>query len=66
MVTDHYSLLWFQKLKEPTGRLASWPVRLQQYYFKMVHRKDKDYVVPDMISRSGRVVESLDVEPSQQ
>lgn len=61
VVTDHYSLLWLQNLKDLTGRLARWAVRLQQYSFKIIHRKGKDNVVPDMLSRSVPIVDdSLD------
>lgn len=52
VVTDHHSLVWLQNLKDPTGRLARWSVRLQQYDFKIVHRAGKDHVVPDTLSRN--------------
>lgn len=61
VVTDHYSLKWLHNLKEPTGRLARWSLRLQQYTFKIEHRKGKDNVVPDMLSRSVPVLDSVDV-----
>jgi transposase InsO family protein len=51
VVTDHYSLLWLLKLKDPQGRLARWTLRLQPYDFNLVHRKGKENVVPDMLSR---------------
>lgn len=38
VVTDHYSLLWFQKLKEPTAILARWTIQLQQFDFDIVHQ----------------------------
>lgn len=59
VVTDHYSLVWLQNLKDPTGRLARWAVRLQQYDFKIVHRKGKDHVVPDTLSRAIPDVEVM-------
>lgn len=52
IVTDHYSLLWLHNLKDPQGRLARWALRLQPYTYTLVHRKGKEHVVPDMLSRS--------------
>ena len=51
VVTDHASLIWLNRLKDPTGRLARWAIRLQPYDFTIVHRKGKDNVVPDFLSR---------------
>lgn len=51
VITDHYSLLWLNSLKEPTGKLARWAVKLQQYSFELCHRKGKLNVVPDALSR---------------
>lgn len=62
VVTDHYSLLWLQSLQNLNGRLARWSVRLQQYNFKVIHRKGKENVVPDMLSRAVPVVGSIDNE----
>lgn len=59
VVTDHYSLLWLQNLKDLTGRLARWAVRLQQYNFRVIHRKGKDNIVPDMLSRSVPIVDTV-------
>lgn len=52
VITDHYSLLWLDRLKNPTGRLARWAVRMQGFDFTIVHRKGKEHVVPDFLSRS--------------
>lgn len=52
VITDHYSLLWLNNLKDPQGRLARWALRLQPYDFQLIHRKGKDNVVPDLLSRS--------------
>lgn len=61
VLTDHWSLIWLQNLKDPTGRLARWAVKLQQFQFKILHRKGKDMVVPDALSRSVPVVDLLSV-----
>lgn len=51
VVTDHASLLWLHRLKEPCGRLGRWCVRLQQYDFEIIHRKGKEHEAPDALSR---------------
>lgn len=51
MITDHYSLLWMNRLKEPTGKLATWAVRLQQYSFGLCHRQGKMNMVSDALFR---------------
>lgn len=51
VVTDHSSLKWFFNLSNPTGRLARWGCRLSPYDFIVEHRKGKDNVVPDALSR---------------
>lgn len=57
VVTDHHTV-WLQNLRDPAGRLARWVVRLQQYVFNIVHRRGKDHIVPDTLSRG---VEPCDV-----
>lgn len=59
IITDHHSLVWLNKLQSPTGRLARWAVRLQQFDYEIIHRKGKDNVVPDTLSRSVPVVDSI-------
>lgn len=61
-ITDHYSLLWLRGLKEPTGKLARWAIKLQQYSFDMEHRKGKLHVVPDALSRSFPTVSAIAVD----
>lgn len=52
VITDHWSLKWLNNIKDPVGRIARWALRLQQYDFEIVHRKGKDHVVPDTLSRN--------------
>lgn len=52
VITDHYSLLWLSNLKDPRGRLARWALRLQQFNYTIRHRKGKDHLVPDALSRT--------------
>lgn len=52
VVTDHSSLKWLDNMKDPVGRLGRWAVRLQQYNYKIVHRKGKDNEAPDALSRA--------------
>lgn len=62
VVTDHSSLLWLDRLKDPTGRLARWALRLQQFTYTIVHRKGSEHVVPDYLSRSVPIsIEQVDV-----
>lgn len=59
VITDHYSLLWLNNLKDPTGRLGRWALRLQAYDFNLVHRKGQDNVVPDLLSRTTQPPEEV-------
>ncbi|CAK1578608.1 unnamed protein product [Parnassius mnemosyne] len=49
--TDHAALKWFQNLSNPSGRLARWTLRLSCFNFVLKHKKGKDNVVPDLLSR---------------
>lgn len=61
IVTDHASLQWFYKLKNPTGRLNRWACRLSQFDFEIHHRKGKEHVIPDALSRIK--IDSIDIDP---
>jgi transposase len=50
--TDHAALKWFLNLDNPSGRLARWSVRLSAFNFDIHHKKGRDHVVPDILSRS--------------
>lgn len=57
VVTDHASLLWLKNIKDPTGRLCRWSLRLQAFDFEFVHRKGKNMVVADALSRAIDVID---------
>lgn len=52
VITDHYSLKWLDNLKNPQGRLGRWTLRLQQFDFEVIHRKGREHIVPDALSRA--------------
>lgn len=52
VVTDHHSLVWLTRMSEPTGRLARWAVKLQQYDFTLAHRPGVQNELPDALSRA--------------
>lgn len=62
VITDHFSLLWLHRLKNPSGRLARWGLRLQAFDFDIEHRKGKENLVPDFLSRSVPKLEEISVE----
>lgn len=59
VITDHASLVWLKNLKDPTGRLSRWALRMQQFDFTLSHRKGKLNVVPDALSRILNTEESM-------
>ena len=51
IITDHSSLRWLHTLKNPTGRLARWAMKLLAHDIKIEHRKGTEHRVPDALSR---------------
>ena len=49
--SDHGSLSWLMKVKDPTGRLARWALQLQQYDFEIIHRPGRQNGAADALSR---------------
>lgn len=49
VVTDHASLLWLKNVKDSTGRLCRWSLRLQAFDFDFIHRKGRDMVVAEVV-----------------
>lgn len=49
--TDHSSLQWLIRMKEPEGQLARWLEKLGEYDFRVVHRPGRHHANADALSR---------------
>lgn len=50
--TDHNSLWWLMSRPNPSGWLARWSLRLQDFDFSIVHKPDTRNSVSDVLSRN--------------
>lgn len=63
IITDHSSLLWLNNLKNPTGRLARWAMKLSQYDMEIIHRKGSLNLLPDALSRAPIEMNVIEINP---
>lgn len=55
VITDHKSLEWLQKFRNPRGKLARWLFDLQEFNFEISYRRGTDNKIADVLSRSTQI-----------
>ena len=58
--TDHNSLAWLTRFKNPDGQLARWLEELSQFNMEVIHRPGKHHANADALSRIPDTLERCD------
>ena len=53
--THHDSLIFLDRMSNTNNKLLRWRLELQEYKLLIKHRKGKDNVIPDILSRPPEV-----------
>jgi hypothetical protein len=56
VVTDHAALLHVLEMKDPSSRIARWQMYFQGYNFTVEHRRGRDHLDADALSRSPQLM----------
>lgn len=65
VVTDHRALTQLLSLKDPSGKLMRWALRLLEFDLMIQHCPGKDMVPPDHLSREG-ALHAEEAEPTEE
>lgn len=57
VITDHSALQYLKTAKHHSARLSRWSMKLQSLDFEVFHRKGKQNVVPDTLSRAIELID---------
>ena len=61
IITDHSALQWLKTIKNPSGRLFRWSLRLSMYEFDVVYQKGEQNFEADNLSRDA-FINLIDVQ----
>lgn len=51
LITDHRPLKWVFSNKDPSSRVASWDLKLEEYYYEILYKPSKINKNADPLSR---------------
>jgi len=52
IVTDHRPLIWLFNITDPGSRLIRWRLKLEEYYYEIIHKAGKGNTNTDAVSRN--------------